>query len=445
MTLYDATMHVPLIFRLPKKLPAGGRVSTNVSLVDLSPTILDLLDVAASRATTGRSFMPALSGREVRGSLCYGATDDPFLENGWAPLRSLTEGDWKYIRTTREELYDLATDPEELRNLATSDPEKLQTMQARLIDFESRLVSRPVAVVQLSVVERRALASLGYAGGANAAPRGPVPESLPDVKDMLPLDIAVEEADKLIKEGALDPAIVQLRTVLRRAPGHAAASWSLAQAMSKQSLDDEAIEVFRALLAARPDCYQGHLGLAITLMKNDLPAAIPEFRKALEIDPELSDAHYNLAQALMQTGQPDDALAHLDTLVELDPRHRGAYQWRAHVLTQMGRIDAAVADYRRVLTFTPESAEAHFNLGATLARQGAVKEAHQHLARAVELDPQSAELQCALGAFLMGQRRYSEAVAHLARALELKPGYSAAEEGLQAARKALAAEEPKEK
>lgn len=124
MTLYDATQRVPLIFRHLGRLPPGRWVANNLSLVDVSLTILDLLGLADQRKITGKSFRPLLTGSEGLGegqerpSPCYGATDEPFLINGCSPLRSLTQDDWKYIRTTRAELYDLANDPHERQNLA---------------------------------------------------------------------------------------------------------------------------------------------------------------------------------------------------------------------------------------------------------------------------------------------------------------------------------------
>jgi arylsulfatase A-like enzyme len=104
MTLYNSTMHVPLIFRRSNHLSAGRRISTNVSMVDVSPTILELLGLSGLRNATGRSFKPALLGELLPAIPCYGETDEPFIENGWSPQRSLTEGNWKYIKTTRQAL-----------------------------------------------------------------------------------------------------------------------------------------------------------------------------------------------------------------------------------------------------------------------------------------------------------------------------------------------------
>jgi arylsulfatase A-like enzyme/Tfp pilus assembly protein PilF len=445
-TLYDSTMHVPLIFRHPARLPSGGRVATNVSMVDVSPTILDLLSLPALRSISGKSVLPALRGGAIPASSCYGATDEPLVINGWSPLRSLTDGDLKYIRTTREELYDLASDPHEQHNLADADPGRTQEMASRLAGFESRLTPRAESSVQLSAADRRALTSLGYVAGRADAAKGPARSNLPDVKDMLPFDVAVEDAEKLFHEGAIESALEKVRPVVAHAPTFTKANWVLAWALWEQSKKDEAMDVFRALLTLEPDCLNGHYGLALMLAQGEHPGeAIPEFLKALKIDPDLAGAHYHLAKLLLSAGRVEEALSHFNATVKSDPRHAEAFQWRALLLARRGQIDEAIADYRKALQFAPDSPETHHNFGMVLAERGEAGEARQNLARAVELNPQSAEMQYDLGVFLARRSRPDEAIVHLEKALELKPDYTRAEEALQAVRQTLAARHPEPK
>jgi tetratricopeptide (TPR) repeat protein len=441
-TLYNATMHVPLIFRHSGRLSAGRRVSSNLSIVDLFPTILELLGAAGPRQMTGRSFKAALSGRPVESSRCYGATDEPLLRSGWSPLRSILDGSWKYIRTARPELYDLASDPHERNNLAEARPDRTRAMEALLAEFESRLVARGGVPVQLSAAERRALASLGYVGSATAAPAGP-PANLADIKDMLPFDNAVEDAGELMKKGSLDGAIPRLREVIREAPDHTEAHLYLANAFLQKSEYDQAIDTLLGLIAKRPNCRDAHFDLGVALLERGQPdVAAHEFETALEIDPELADAHVNLAKVLFSAGRMEDALAHLNAALQTDRGHGAAYQWRARLLAMQGQIDAALADYRTALKCSPRSPEAHYNLGALLAEYGDAGEAREHLTRAVELEPASAEFHYALGAFLARRGQFDEAVAHLTKALELRPGYGAAAEGLRAARQSQKAQRP---
>jgi arylsulfatase A-like enzyme/Tfp pilus assembly protein PilF len=350
LTLYNTTMHVPLMFRQPGRLVAGRPLSANVSLVDIFPTVLDLLGVEGAPAITGRSFQQALLGGDPPATACYGVTDEPFAIFGCAPLLSLTEGNWKYIRSTRPELYDIAADPGERNNLVESDPERRQEMEARLSELQLRLAPRGESRVRLSATERQALEALGYLRGAPAAKEPDGGKELPDIKEILPFEMGTEEAANLFKSGASEAAIDKLRAIVREAPAHARATWLLAWGLCEQSNSDEALDVFRNLLAVRPESHTGHFGLGFVLLQRDqLEDAIPEFRKALKADPDYVEAHFRLAEALFCTGEITEAQSHLEGALENDPGHIGAAQLQAYLRDSAGRIDAARAEYRAAL------------------------------------------------------------------------------------------------
>src|SRR4029077_9198049 len=121
-----------LIVACPGLFRSGLHVASPVSLVDVAPTIVDCLRAPAMSAASGVTLRPALQGAPVAPRLCYSETDRPFLTFGWSPLRSLTTETWKYVRTPREELYDLRHDPHELDNLAESQPAQLEAMRMLL-------------------------------------------------------------------------------------------------------------------------------------------------------------------------------------------------------------------------------------------------------------------------------------------------------------------------
>ena len=79
--------------------------------------------------------------------------------------------------------------------------------------------------------------------------------------------------------------------------------------------------------------------------KNQYPAAIPEWRKALGLSPEDDDAkhvHYNLAVALTETGRADEAIEHLRKVLALDPEHPQANANLGVALARTGRVDEAL-------------------------------------------------------------------------------------------------------
>jgi arylsulfatase A-like enzyme/Flp pilus assembly protein TadD len=441
MTLYEDALRVPLIVRQPGRVTPGGHFTARVSLVDLSPTMLELAGFADRRKISGASFARGLLGGNFAPSPSYAATDEPLLSNGWSPLRCWVDGGWKYIRTTRPEVYNLVEDPREEQDLAASCPQKVHEMEAALKAFESRLTIRDESETRLSSAERRALEGLGYLGASRPAPADRPPEDLPDVKDMLAYETAVDEAANLMGAGALDSAIGRLRDVIRAAPRHARAHCLLASALKQTGQLDEGVAVLLDLLAMSPESREGHLGLGLALVERGrTDEALAEFLKAADIDPDYPEAHFNAALILMQSGRTEEALAQLTATLEIDRCHGPAHQWRAFLLEKRGELDEAIAGYQKALEFSPDAPFAHHGLGTVLAERGRTGEALRHLARAVELAPRDADFQYALGSLLVRQGRFREAIEPLRRALEIDPERHDARERLEQAHRATGRE-----
>jgi arylsulfatase A-like enzyme len=128
LTGFDWTMHVPLIFRSPGRIPAGKRVDLLVSNVDFMPTMLDFLGMSWANKTQpkspGRSFAAALHGRPID-------SWDNTIFYEFENVRAIRTNEWKYIERFRQEpneLYDLRADPAELDNLIDK-PERAETQR----------------------------------------------------------------------------------------------------------------------------------------------------------------------------------------------------------------------------------------------------------------------------------------------------------------------------
>jgi arylsulfatase A-like enzyme/Flp pilus assembly protein TadD len=435
--LYDSTLRVPLIWRWPGQLPAGRRVQSPVSLVDVYPTILDELGIRPARAVSGRSLRTALVGADTGRSACYAATDDPFLLNGWSPLRALIADNWKYIRTAKPELYDLANDPREELDLAETNHVQREIMERQMVDFEVRLAPRDEVEVQLSLAERRALAGLGYAAGAPGKPMGTDGKGLPDVKDMLKLNAVVEEARYLVSRRSFETAIQRLGDVVYRSPGHTQATLVLADALIGIAELDKAAAVCLKLLDVNPDARGAHFELAKVFEaygRDDDAAA--EYQLELAVDPLWGEAHYQLAHLALKKDDFERALSHFDAMLDLDGACTIALRERGDLFVEMGRTSEGIADYRRTLKFNPTDAETEHRLGILLSDDDAA-EAQQRLQHAVALAPDRAEYRYALGTFFLRRHEYAQAVEHLTRALELSPESQLIADRLHRAQEAL--------
>jgi arylsulfatase len=164
--VYEESVHVPLIVRLPSGLgPRGVRRHALTSHLDLAPTVADLLGVlgkgGSGRAFRGRSLLPALFADPPPSAVASRTTGD-------RPVYGLRAGPHKYIfdRTAgREELYDLAHDPGEQSDLAPGSPLLTavyrQMLGQWLADLrrESRFEARSA---QIDEVDAESLRALGY-------------------------------------------------------------------------------------------------------------------------------------------------------------------------------------------------------------------------------------------------------------------------------------------
>jgi arylsulfatase A-like enzyme len=117
-TLYDEALRVPLLFRVPGQ--PGRTVDGRVQLVDLGPTLVDLVGVPVPAAFEGRSLRTALEGAQLAPAPVYAELLPATSWNhSW---RVLIDGDLKLINKISEnsvELYDLARDPGEQKNLSS--------------------------------------------------------------------------------------------------------------------------------------------------------------------------------------------------------------------------------------------------------------------------------------------------------------------------------------
>jgi arylsulfatase A-like enzyme len=167
-TNFEEMLHVPLIVRHPD-LPAGRR-SAMVRLIDVAPTIADMVGAPIRSEWQGRSFFNDLKGAESRGPRYS------FAEKGHVNRKSVQDGRWKLIRTYRvkkddqspfkDRLYDLENDPGEKRDVAELHPEiraKLTKLLEAWMEANERIKGGYQAIeVEIDPELKKQLEELGY-------------------------------------------------------------------------------------------------------------------------------------------------------------------------------------------------------------------------------------------------------------------------------------------
>ncbi len=168
-TQYEELLRVPLIFAGPG-IPRGKVVDQPASLVDLLPTVLGRLGIAAPAHLDGLDLAPAWSGAALPERLLFGEADHNNVVDGKPVLdikRMARLGHEKLHldrHTEEAQLFDLAQDPREQRDLAASSPQRVELLRAALARFQGGAVAGQASGTELSTQNLELLRELGYAG-----------------------------------------------------------------------------------------------------------------------------------------------------------------------------------------------------------------------------------------------------------------------------------------
>jgi len=396
---YDATLHVPLIFW------ANGRIRPAVfddtmRLVDVSPTVLDLLGLSPLTGADGRSIRPFVSGErpfDEPGS--YFEALNANLTRNWAPLTGMLRDRLKLIDLPIPELYDLTADPGETRNLYASARDRARDLEQRLDAVVKGAAPATPAPVDADAEAR--LRSLGYVVGGRA-PGERRYTAADDPKTLVHLNQALDDAS---------------------------ARWARGDAQG-------AIDELRAVIAERRDLTMAYDRLAFMLRASGrLPEAIAvldDAARAGHADPSLLRS---LGSMLRDGGDLRRSASVLEALVAENPADLQSADALAQTYTRMGRAGDAEALFRRVLKASPHAAATWSNLGSLYISTHRIGDAVEALSRAVEINPDLATAHNGLGVALAAQGNMDRAVKEWQTALTLRPGYADAEYNLQRARK----------
>jgi arylsulfatase A-like enzyme len=163
--VYRGTVHVPLVLRFPGRLPPGRRVAARARLVDVTPTILDLLGLPPEPGLQGRSLVPLIGG----GGVGFDAVSEHGRPGSGAEEVCVRRGALSYlVGPAGEALFDLASDPGETNNLAAARPAALAALRTEVEAWRAEcarlgaVLGPKDAGVAPSTERLRQLRALGY-------------------------------------------------------------------------------------------------------------------------------------------------------------------------------------------------------------------------------------------------------------------------------------------
>jgi len=357
--IYNATLHVPLIVKFPRGNNAGRVVAESVSLVDIFPTVLQILGVSdpVTAKVQGRGLLSVILGKAAgyRPEI-YAETYYPRLQFGWSELQALITETDKFVLAPKQELYDYRIDFPESRNLASEKSVVANQLRDRLRELIRRYSapSSSSARSDLDPETKERLRSLGYVTYSMGDTGTGSFQNLRDPKDEIG---TYNEITDLFRRGAA----------------------------------------------------------------GDYRAVIPRYEQLLKLQPDLKILYSKLGQAFYQTGEYEAALSAFKTAVQLPGDAALVTFDLAQTYLRLGRTEDAILGFQRTIELDPKQYRARTNLGLLLQNQGRIPEAIEQLEAALELAPASVVTLNNLGVAYSRANRYSEAEATLRKAVSLAP------------------------
>jgi arylsulfatase A-like enzyme/Flp pilus assembly protein TadD len=419
--LYQPTLRVPWLMAGPG-VAAGERRSGVARTADLLPTLMGALGEPVAAGLDGVDRLKQPSPRESYAETFYPA------QFGWATLRSFRSGGLKLVDAPRPELYDLAGDPGEARDLARERPEAVERLRQAIRALRQR--GRPSAYASPDAATQERLRSLGYAG-ASASIEADEPRDLPDPKDKLEPFLAFEDALSAEARGDAAGARAALARLVAREPASPLFRRTLASSLRRAGREREALDALgtpgRERRHAR-DWHERALALARAGRASEAEASE---RTALELDPALAEAHNQLGILLAGRGRLEEALAEFRVTTSLDPTDARAWNNAANALRGRGRAEEARTAYERAAELAPRDPDPLNGLGTLAVQGGRADEAIGLFRRALALSPDLPEVRLNLAVALVQAGRSGEAVREIEALLARSPAGEVAEKARQ--------------
>jgi arylsulfatase A-like enzyme/Flp pilus assembly protein TadD len=383
--IYESTMRVPLIFYAADNIPQGNRIEARVRLIDLMPSVLDMMNIPVPEEVQGLSLLPYIEGKKKQDLSSYIESYYPRENYGWSDLVGLIDGDWKYIKAPKQELYNLKQDPWEEKNLILDEikvaQEKKDKLETIIKNSTSPLVEEKRT---MTPEEMERLRSLGYVSMSE----GEAGEELPDPKDRIDELLLVQKAQEYEIQGKFPEAAAIYEKILSLRPNVATSYVNLALMKAQMMEFDETIRILEQGLEKIPESevLLSRLGHTFMLLGR-VKKALETFDMILKNNPSYFDALLASAWMLDLIEQRDDAQGYYRKALEVEPENKFARKNYANSLASTQRFNQAIEIYLGLKRDYPDDHEILQDLGIALGYVGDVSQSIENLEKAASLHP----------------------------------------------------------
>jgi arylsulfatase A-like enzyme/Flp pilus assembly protein TadD len=393
MFLYDETIHVPLLLKLPEGRYHGKRVEERVALADVAPSLLEAAGIPIPAAMQARSLFPLVGAAKSAGvgkanspaRPIYSETNYAHRTFGWAELQSWRTGKYMYVQAPKRELYDQSSDPGARHNLAVGSKAVADTLEAQLTGFLQKTSSGPIVQGELDPAQVEKLRALGYLASDSTEENNGKRAAI-DPKDKIEIANRFHRAIADREEDRYDEAIAELRAIVAVEPELGSAYLELGGALAQEQKYQEALNALRMATVKTPNSGMAHSALGSLLIKTgQWDAALPEMQAAVVCTPGSSLMHFDLAAVQTHLKHFPEAIEEYESALKIDPDYFEASMFYGRFLLQTGHPDAALPKLLHAARINPDSAEVHAFLADAYRQLGQTENAERERTKAAEL------------------------------------------------------------
>src|SRR5262245_10069648 len=408
-SLDDRALRVPLMVKQPRSEGAGRRVLAPVQLIDLVPTILDLVRAPIPGELHGRSLRAVLD--KERGIIparpIYSETFAAYYRFGGHPLFALTGEHYRFIRGADEDLVALAPSGDETGGGESTEAGRLRTA------LDEMLASTTIALpASLPPSDEERYALLGYLSPFRVAPAGDM--GLDEAAERETVD-AHRAAAMLIGQKKYSAGIRALQAIVRAHPSLATVQFQLGELLVRMGRFDEAIRAFGTVRELRPDATAGALALADALVHTGKTSGAREtadtaIALAEREDPRtLAAAHEMAARVALAEKDAESATRHADAAHTADPTLPVRQFVQGRLLYDKGKYEEAVASFTEAADAIKDRgaslADLHFYLGESLAHLDRYSDAEAQFREELRIYPRNVQAYTSLAMLYRASNR----------------------------------------
>lgn len=326
MFLYDETIRVPLLLKLPAGRFEGKRVEERVALADIAPTLLEAAEISIPSKVQAHSLFSLIGDAKRAGEKAetplwpiYSETNYGHRTFGWAELRSWRTGKYLYVQAPKRELYDQSSDSGALENLAANARAVAGILDAQLTEFEKKTSGGQTVNPKVDPALAEKLRALGYLAddsqGENSDKKSAV-----DPKDKIEIANKFHRALVNLEDNHYDEAIAELQDVVRLEPDLGSGFLELGRALTHHQRYQEALQALRTAAEKMPSSGMAHYELGLLLVKTgEWEAALHEMQAAVLCTPDSALLHFDLAAVQTRLKHTPEAAREYEKALEIDP------------------------------------------------------------------------------------------------------------------------------